>query len=206
MVECPVPIVLASLSERRQRILREAGYSFTVQDPGEAEDSVAAGAGPEEVACAKARAKAAHVALLLKPSRRVLVVAADTVVALGSQVLGKPLDREDAKRILRRLSGARQQVVTGLCLWPAPDGPGSVVEAVSTLVVMRPMSEGEIADYVASGEADGKAGAYAIQESGDRFVERLEGSFHNVVGFPLERFEELLPELLRKWLGPDRKH
>jgi septum formation protein len=199
MSRVPIPLILASRSERRRRILREAGYDFQVFDPGEAEESAADAGGPEANARARARAKAAQAVRALKPARPVLVVAADTLVALGAEALGKPLDRADARRILTRLSGARQQVITGLCLWPAPGGPPPVLEAVSSWVTMRRMSAAEIAAYVASGEADGKAGAYAIQETGDRFVERLEGSLLNVVGFPLERFEELLPELLARW-------
>ena len=199
MSRCRIPLVLASLSERRRRILQEAGYAFEVFDPGAAEEDVTAAGGPEAQARARARAKAARAVAALGPARPTLVVAADTLVAVGPEVLGKPLDRADARRILTRLSGARQQVITGLCLWPAPGGPPPVLEAVSSWVTMRRMSEAEVAAYVASGEADGKAGAYAIQETGDRFVERLEGSLLNVAGFPLERFEELLPGLLARW-------
>lgn len=200
MSALPFELVLASVSPRRQRILHDAGYVFSVFDPGDVEEQVS-GAGPAEQACAKARAKAAHAAAVLRPERDTLIVAADTLVALGDEVLGKPLDRTDARRILSRLSGTRQKVISGLCLWPAPHGPGPHVESVSSWVTMRAMTSEEIAAYVDSGEADGKAGAYAIQETGDRFVERLEGSFLNVVGFPMERFKERLKELLERWPG-----
>lgn len=199
MIPCPVLLVLASASERRRKILAEAGYTFEARDPGAAEDEVRVAPTPEALAQAKARGKAARVAADLPAGRRALVVAADTVVALGREVMGKPLDRSEARRILKRLAGTRQQVITGLCLWPVPDGPPPMLAAVSSWVTMRPMTSAEIARYVDSGEADGKAGAYAIQETGDRFVERLEGSFLNVVGFPLERFEELLPAVLARW-------
>jgi septum formation protein len=198
MIVLPVDLVLASVSPRRQAILRDAGYTFSMLDPGDAEDQVQ---GPDAAtqACAKARAKAAQTVGSIKPQRNTLVVAADTLVALNGEVLGKPLDRQDARRILKRLSGTRQEVISGLCLWPAPCGPEPLVESVSSWVTMRPMTSDEIAAYVDSGEADGKAGAYAIQETGDRFVEKLEGSFLNVVGFPLERFQERLRELLERW-------
>jgi septum formation protein len=204
MIALPFELVLASVSPRRRSILREAGYVFSVFDPGDVEDQVQ-GRGPKKQACAKARAKAAHAAAALRPDRDTLIVASDTLVALGDEVLGKPLDRKDARRILKRLSGTRQEVISGLCLWPAPRGPEPLVESVSSWVTMRPMTSGEIAAYVDSGEADGKAGAYAIQETGDRFVEKVEGSFLNVVGFPLERFQEQLKELLERWPPSPRR-
>jgi septum formation protein len=198
MTHLPFTLVLASVSPRRQEILRKAAYRFTVFDPGDAEEQIG-GDTPSALACARARAKAACAVRALRPTKPTLIIAADTLVALGSEVLGKPLDRNDARRILERLSGTRQEVISGLCLWPEPHGPEPLVEAVSSWVTMRSMTPDEIAAYVDSGEADGKAGAYAIQETGDRFVEKLEGSLLNVVGFPLERFEEQLHELSAQW-------
>ena len=196
---CPVPLVLASASPRRQQILREAGYVFSIVDPGEAEAAVAAGPAPEDLAVARARSKAQKVACGLNAARPSVVIGADTLAALGTEVIGKPLDRFDAERILTRLSGTRHRVITGLCLWLAPGHPMPELAAETSWVVMRPVSRQAIAAYVASGEADGKAGAYAVQETGDRFVERIEGSFLNVVGFPLECFERMLPEALKRW-------
>ena len=129
-------------------------------------------------------------------------MASDTLVALGDEIIGKPLDRTEAVAILTRLSGTRQRVISGLCLWPVTGGRDVLAPHVcvaTTWVQMRAMSPEQIKEYVASGESDGKAGAYAIQEGGDRFVESLEGSFLNVVGFPLELFEEWLPAALREW-------
>lgn len=199
MKTLPFALVLASVSPRRQEVLRRAGYPFTVFDPGDAEEGITGGGAPAAQACAKARAKAACAARALRPTGPTLIVAADTLVALGAETLGKPLDRDDARRILKRLSGTRQEVISGLCLWPVPHGPEPLVEAVCSWVTMRSMTSEEIAAYVDSGEADGKAGAYAIQETGDRFVEKLEGSLLNVVGFPLERFEEQVRELTTRW-------
>ncbi|HEY3321045.1 MAG TPA: Maf family protein [Planctomycetota bacterium] len=200
-------LVLASVSPQRHRILKDAGYSFEVADPGEVENAIASAPTPEALAIAKARAKAMGVAAALTGPVPAVVIGCDTVVALGEEVIGKPLDRTDAACILTRLSGRRQRVISGLCLWPVASAtaPGSepagqpYLSAITTWVTMRPMSAAEIEAYVASGEADGKAGAYAIQETGDKFVESLEGSLLNVVGFPLEEFQQRLPECIRKW-------
>lgn len=204
-----LPLILASASARRRKILEAAGLTFEVHDPGAAEAAVPLAPDPESWAIAKARAKAHGVAAVLQVALPTLVVGADTLVVLGGEVLGKPRDRHDAERILQRLSGTRHRVITGLCLWlerpnsgvhPFPQGGSEPVEAAETSwVTLRSMGAAEIQAYVASGEANGKAGAYAIQESGDRFVERVEGSFLNVVGFPMERFRQLLPEALQLW-------
>ena len=180
-------LVLASTSERRQTILRDAGLAYEAADPGDCEtppDGAAPEAEAERLALAKARAVAQRRAESDAPW---LVVGADTIVVCGTAVLGKPVDRDDAARILRMLSATRHRVITGVALIWLPE---RIEERFSetTWVRMRAMTDGEIAEYVASGEADGKAGAYAIQETGDRFVESVEGSLHNVVGFPLERF------------------
>jgi len=128
-----------------------------------------------------------------------MIVGADTLVEAGGQILEKPADRVDARRILEKLSGARHRVITGICLWPSEEGRQPLTAAETTWVTMKPMAADEIEAYVESGEADGKAGAYAIQETGDRFVESFEGSFQNIVGFPIERFEKLWPECLVQW-------
>jgi septum formation protein len=194
-----LPLVLASASDRRWRILREAGYAFETRDPGDVEGRVASGADPEALAIAKASAKAEAVAAAWLGRRRGVIVGADTLVALGGDVIEKPADRADAARILGRLSATRHRVITGICLRLTPGTRDPIVAAEATWVTMRPMSPGEIQAYVSSGEADGKAGAYAVQETGDRFVERIDGSFLNVVGFPLERFRRLLPRALAEW-------
>lgn len=200
-------LVLASASPQRRKILVDAGYGFDSVDPGEVENAIASAPTPEALAIAKARAKAMEVAAQLDAPFPATVVGVDTLVALGDDVIGKPLDRFDAKGILSRLSGSRHQVISGLCLWPVtektehgfvPRGEPKLA-AATTWVTMRSMSEEEIDAYIATGQSDGKAGAYAIQESGDRFVAALEGSFLNVVGFPIEIFRELLPQCIREW-------
>jgi septum formation protein len=195
-------LILASTSPRRKQLLSDGGFAFECADPGAAEDEIVAAATPSELAIQKACAKAAAVIQSVRDSFPAIVIGADTLVSLNGAVLGKPLDRNDAKSILTRLSGSRHEVISGLCLYGVK-GPGAVLTpwsiAVSTWVTMRTMSPAEIEAYVASGESDGKAGAYAIQERGDRFVKSVEGSFANVVGFPIEVFRETLPRLIKEW-------
>lgn len=200
-------LILASASPQRRTILIDAHYDFEAVDPGEVENAIATAPTPEALAIAKARAKALAVAAVLPAPWPAVVIGCDTLVALGREVIGKPLDRMDAKGILSRLSGKRQAVISGLCLWPVngATAPGTIpagepiLTSVTTWVTMRPMSADEIDAYVATGQSDDKAGAYAIQETGDQFVESLEGSLLNVVGFPLEVFEQILPDALRAW-------
>ena len=204
-------LVLASSSPRRKEILEKAGFSIEIVDPGEVESAIADAPTPEALAIAKAQSKAMAVAALLTPPYPAIVIGADTLVALDDDILGKPLDRFDAISILTRLSGTRHRVISGLCLWPVccpplagmpPSSKVPRLDAVCTWVKMRRIGSDEIKAYVASGESDGKAGAYAVQETGDRFVEKIEGSFLNVVGFPLERFQELLARSANEWRMP----
>jgi septum formation protein len=177
-----VQLVLASSSPRRRQLLAEAGYDFTAVDPSIKEPTrVSARLSPAEQAEALAYFKARSVA---DAHREAWVLGADTVVAVGGRILGKPAGRADAERMLRGLSGSRHAVITGVALL----GPGGErrIASESTFVTMRRMADDEIAGYLASGEWAGKAGAYAIQETADRFVDGIEGSFSNVVGLPME--------------------
>ncbi len=187
------PIVLASASPQRRRILERLGLDFEIC-PSHIDESGSGeldGLEPVHLAERLAISKARSVAKLRKEGT---VIGADTVVTVGNIVLGKPRSREDAHRILTSLSGKVQEVVTGLCLFHVkPDIMLSGAE--KTRVITKPMSKKDIDDYIATGECFGKAGAYAIQETGDRFVERLEGSFDNVVGFPTELFIRFFEEL-----------
>jgi septum formation protein len=181
------PLVLASSSPRRRQLLEEAGLEHEVVAPPLAEPvHLGKGLWParrtEALAYFKARAVSDA-----RPED--LVLGADTVVAVGGRVLGKPADADDARRILRMLSGTRQAVITGVALL----GPGRRgIASETTYVTMRSMSEEELEAYIASGEWKGKAGAYAIQETADRFVTKLEGSFSNVVGLPMELVGRML--------------
>jgi septum formation protein len=203
----PYRLILASASPRRRKTMLEAGYTFEVADPGEVESAIAAAPTPEALAIAKARVKAMEIASTLQPPYPAVVIGVDTLCAYDGEVIGKPLDRFDATSILTRLSGTRHRVISGVCLWPvlSANAPGAIPAGEPKLasdvswITMRKISAQEIEEYVASGESDGKAGAYAVQETGDRFVEKIDGSFLNVVGFPLELFKELLPRTLREW-------
>ena len=186
----PERILLASASPRRAELLARMGYAFDVVPP-DVDETVRAGADPAAEAERLAAAKAEDVAGRTPPS---ILVAADTVVALGGEILGKPRDRAHAREMLGRLSGTRHHVITGLCVLDTRAGRRRV-GSVSTAVTMTAMTPRQIAEYVDSGEADGKAGAYAIPETADRYVSHLEGSFDNVVGLPTERLGEILREL-----------
>jgi septum formation protein len=181
-------LVLASSSPRRRQLLSEAGYAFDVIVPPISEPQCApADMAPAAVAEAAAYFKARSVA---DRQADAAILAADTVVVVNGRIIGKPADRAEAEHILRTLSGTRHAVITGVALLE-PDGRRQIASDV-THVTMRPMSEREIAEYLDSGEWAGKAGAYAIQETADRFVRTVEGSFSNVVGLPMELVERML--------------
>jgi septum formation protein len=185
-------LVLASTSPRRRELLARLGRPFRVIPP-EADETVAKGLSPAENAELLAARKAQSVANRLKDG---LVIAADTLVAAGKDVIGKPRDCAHAVKILQRLSRGPHRVITGVCLIDARTGRRRVASD-QTVVTMRRMTRAEIRAYVDSGEALGKAGAYAIQETGDRFVERVQGSLSNVVGLPLELLQRMLKEFDR---------
>lgn len=127
---------------------------------------------------------------------RAWVLGADTIVVAGGQILGKPADRDHAREILTLLAGTRQSVITGVCLL-GPRGQRRI-ECETTFVTMRAATPAEIEAYLDSGEWQGKAGAYAIQETGDRFVQSVEGSFSNVVGLPMELVTRMLNDVQAK--------
>jgi len=185
-------LVLASASPRRRDILTDAGYRFdVVVPPVEEPDHVTPDLTPAEQAEALAYFKARSVA---EGAPEAIVLGADTIVAVGQEVLGKPDGQDDARRMLEALSGTRHAVITGVALL----GPGQRRRILSdtTYVTMQPLSAEDVGGYIDSREWVGKAGAYAIQETADRFVDRIEGSFTNIVGLPIELVEALLAELL----------
>jgi septum formation protein len=192
--EAPFHLILASASPRRRQLLAEAGYRFDVVPPPVAEP---AGRGapvpPRQRAEALAYFKARAVANLHPLA---WVLAADTLVVVGGEVLGKPADAGEAREMLRRLAGTRQAVITGVAML----GPAGYRQLASetTFVTMRAMDDDDLAAYVDSGEWRGKAGAYAIQETADRFVTSVEGSFTNVVGLPMERVGGMIGNARRR--------
>jgi septum formation protein len=178
------PIILASQSPRRRILLKQIGIKFRVVSSRSAE-IISSHQSPGENAQRMALEKAEDVARRL---RKGIVVGADTIVVLDHHVLGKPKSKDDAKRMLRLLSGREHSVFTGFALKDVETGKhtGGVEE---TKVRFRKLTEQEIADYVNSGSPMDKAGSYGIQDDfGAVFIERVNGCFYNVVGFPLSRF------------------
>ena len=182
-----VDLVLASGSPRRRELLHSLGWSFRIDVPDICEDLLP-GEGPEEAARRLSRAKAAEAA---SRNPGALVVAADTLVAVGGVILGKPSCRGESLKMLRMLNGEVHSVFTGVALRRGEEERFAVEE---TGVEFRPLSEESMQRYVESGEGDDKAGAYAIQGRGALLVSSLRGDYFNVVGLPLCRLSRLLEE------------
>ena len=188
-----IRLVLASASPRRAELLRQAGIEFDVM-PADVDERVAGDETPEEYVRRVAQSKARTVAGLV-PGR--LVLGADTTVVLGAELLGKPCDGEDAKRMLGALSGRTHEVLTAVTLADGrtPEQPPELETHIArTAVEFARLSETEIAWYAASGEPMDKAGGYAIQGLASRFVTRITGSYSNVVGLPVALVYGLLRE------------
>ena len=182
-----VDLVLASGSPRRRELFESLGWSFRIDVPDICED-LFPGEAPAEAASRLSRAKAAEISAR---NPGALIVAADTLVAAGGVVLGKPSCRDESLRMLRMLSGAVHSVFTGVALRRGDKERFAVEE---TRVEFRPLSEESMRLYVESGEGDDKAGAYAIQGRGALLVSSLCGDYFNVVGLPLCRLSRLLDE------------
>jgi septum formation protein len=180
-------LILASASPRRAELLASAGFSFEVA-AADVDEAVHAGEAPRAYALRVARYKAAAIWATCRKSGNP-VLAADTVVVADGQILGKPVDAGDAARMLKTLSGKVHEVHTAVVL-VAESGEKS--EVVTTRVRLLPLSDDEIAWYIESGEPQGKAGAYAIQGRAARFIDRIEGSWSNVVGLPIATVYRLL--------------
>ena len=188
-------LILASGSPRRRELLARVGWAFSVIKPDIDETPLAAEAPDQYVTrLSREKATAAH-ALIASQSRDdpVLIIAADTTVALGSDILGKPVDAADATAMLRRLRGQAHVVFTGITLLRVDTGLVKTTVA-ATHVCMREYDDDEIAQYVASGDPFDKAGSYAIQHSFFRPVERIDGCYANVMGLPLCTLYNLLRE------------
>jgi septum formation protein len=187
----PQRLILASSSPARRELLTRAGYAFEVLPANIDEPS---GAGftevrtmVQQVAWLKAAAVAPRVA-------EGLVLAADTVGWANGQVIGKPEDRADAFRIIRLLSGTEHELWTGTVLWRRPDDLQLAWQEVSRVVV-KPLTDAEIDQYLDTRTWQGCSGAYAIQETDDPYVRVVQGSVSNVIGLPLETLARLLPLL-----------
>lgn len=181
------PVILASASPRRRELLSLLGLDFTILPSPAEEPAPDMGEIPAAYAARMARLKAAAVAALHPDA---VVLGADSIVAVGEVILGKPQDTAEARRMLGLLSGRTHQVITGCALFGL--GPEPEVFTVSTDVTMATISEAAIAAYVATGEPMDKAGAYAIQGKAAAFVAGICGSYTNVVGLPLAEVVEVL--------------
>lgn len=188
-------IVLASRSPRRLHLLERIGIRAVVR-PADLDETPQRGESPPMTALRLAKAKAA--AIVADPDE--VVVAADTVVALGTEQMGKPLDDDDARRILRRLSGMTHEVTTAVAV---TTGDRAVAQLSTTHVRFRDLTDREIDWYVATGEGRDKAGAYGLQGHGAALVDAIHGSHTNVVGLPLEILIRLLRDVGVTVLSPE---
>jgi septum formation protein len=170
-------LVLASQSPRRSELLRNAGIPFAVK-VADVDETIRDGEVPEEYAQRVAEEKA--MAVPAGPAD--VVLGADTIVVIDGQILGKPADGADAVRMLHLLQGRRHDVITGICVRRANR---LVRDWAATKVWFTALSDEEIRAYAASGEPMDKAGAYAIQGLASKFIERIDGSYANVVGLPV---------------------
>jgi len=180
-------VVLASASPRRHELLTQLGVQFTVAHPDIDETPL-----PGEAPMPYVRRLAVRKAHAVDAAASALVIAADTTVDLGGDIFGKPADDDEARSMLRRLSGRTHRVHTGVALRMADR---TVAETVSSLVTFSPLTDEMIEWYVGLGETTGKAGAYAIQGAGGVFVERVRGSVSNIIGLPLHTLLRLSGEL-----------
>ena len=188
VMDCPV-LILASASPRRAELLRELGVSFTVT-PGDVSELHQEDLTARELAQMNAYRKARSVA---KKHPDQLVLGADTLVYLGTQLFGKPATLEQAYQMLERLQGQTHEVITAICLMHVRERRYKVCSE-STAVTFRPLDASAIRTYLNQVDPLDKAGAYAIQEHGDIIVERIVGSYSNVVGLPVERLKSELTE------------
>jgi septum formation protein len=187
-----VTLVLASRSPQRRAILTQLGLDFRIVEPAYDEQSLPVP--PHELAELHSRGKA----LSVEPGAGETVLGVDTVVVVDEQVLGKPADAEEAAHMLALLAGRSHDVVSGLTL---RDVRGASTAHAATTVRFRPLDRAAIDEYLARGEWRGRAGAYAIQESGAALVTGVEGDFFNVVGLPVALLIAMLSERRRRVSG-----
>jgi septum formation protein len=187
--------ILASASPRRKRLLEKAGYRFEViasniDESAFALESISSLEHTRQLGLAKALAVGRKYPVEL-------ILAADTVVDFKGQIVGKPKDADDAERITRMLFSEPHEVVTAVALVKIDDEI-EIVETATTTVIPRKLTAEQIAEHIKNGDWRGKAGAYGIQETGDEFVERIEGSFTNVIGLPMELVQDLLDKFINR--------
>ncbi|MBE7019291.1 MAG: septum formation protein Maf [Ruminococcaceae bacterium] len=190
-------IILASQSPRRKELLAREGIAFTVYVT-DADETVSEDMAPNELVAELSYRKAQSAAQAFL-GEEVLVVAADTVVALDNEIFGKPVDEADARRMLQLLSGKAHSVFTGVTLaYVAKEKVAYQKKVCETKVYFYPITEEEIAAYINTGEPFDKAGSYAIQGIASKFVKKIEGDFDNVVGLPVFAILEELQEYAKQ--------
>ena len=186
-------LVLASASPRRSELLRAAGIEFTVR-VADIDESILPNDSPEDYVLRLSREKAQAVAQAIAEDGE-WVLGADTTVVVNGEIAGKPVDAEDARRMLRLLSGQWHEVLTGVSLANMNGGDQILSEVAVTRVKFSELTDAEIDWYVATGEPMDKAGAYGIQGYASRFVESIEGSYSNVVGLPVQLVYGLIKDV-----------
>jgi len=181
-------IILASGSPRRRELLEQWGIPYKVMPSDVNEDIVELNGRTENKAQKLALVKALDVSKRLTEG---LVLGADTIVVLNNEIFGKPKDENDAYNILKKLSGRCHEVITGVAVVNSKTG-SYMTSFEKTRVFFRNLTDAQIWDYISTGEPMDKAGAYAIQEKGSAFVDRIEGSYTNVIGLPYELVVSML--------------
>lgn len=184
-------LILASGSPRRRELLAGMGYRFEIIVP-DVDEHVSGHA--RDVVGILSRRKAQAVA---DAQEQGVIIASDTLVSLNGEALGKPADEADAHRMLRILSDNTHEVFTGVTIIDAASGK-TETRVVRTGVRFRALSDAEILDYIVTGEPMDKAGAYGIQGGAGKFVEELDGSYENVIGFPVDEIRDMLSDFITK--------
>lgn len=191
-------IILASKSERRKDILKREGFDFEVYVPHAEEKDIIGEKYSDELVrgCAREKAEAAYKELkergIAQLAPTTIIVSCDTVVVNDGVIIGKPKDRDDAKKILKSLSGSRHRVISAVCICKNGE---YYVDTDTTYVKFRKISDEEIENYIDERKPYDKAGSYGIQDEKFDFVESIDGSMDNVVGFPIEVFKKMLAGL-----------
>lgn len=185
-------LILASASPRRKELLEKIGLPFTVQ-PAKGEERITQKS-PAAVVMELSRQKAEEIAAA--QTEDCIIIGADTVVAKGEKIMGKPKDAADAKQMLRSIADDCHQVYTGVTLIRTGTHPQSVTFQEKTDVFLYPISDAELDAYIASGDPMDKAGAYGIQGDFAIYVKRIAGDYYNVVGLPIGRVYQELKRML----------
>ncbi len=185
-------LILASASPRRKELLAKIGLPFDII-PAKGEETITKES-PAEVVIELSQQKALEIAE--QQTEECIIIGADTIVAKGQTIMGKPKDEEDAYRMLASISDDRHQVYTGVTMIRTGNAAKSITFAEKTDVYLYPMSEAEIKAYIASGDPMDKAGAYGIQGDFAIYVKGIQGDYYNVVGLPIGRVYQELKKLM----------